>query len=127
MWAKLFKGELSLGETFWKFGIFGLGILYLLFKLSAHFLNGYLKGTSIYAFFMHHFHLVYTSKMSLWWTLCYLAAFGMLIFYSYRIVIAVWRSAAAYNKSIWLANLARLGILLAVGFVWYPLIAPYLR
>ena len=126
MLSKLFKGELSLAATFWKFGILGLIILHYALKMTASLLGQHLRGRSIYDFFMHHFHIVYSSKLSLWWALCYMFVFCILVFYSYRIVIAVWRSAANYDKSIWLANLAKLGILIAVGFVWYPIISPYL-
>ena len=126
MWAKLFKGELSLGATFWKYGILGLIILHYVLKMFEAFLNTYLKGRSIYDFFMHHFHLVYSPKMSLWWALCYMASFIVLLFYSYRMVVAVWRSAAAYQKSIWLAQLARIGILVIVAVIWYPFIIKYL-
>ena len=126
MWAKLFRGELSLGATFWKFGVLGLIILHYVLRLFESFLNDYLKGRSIYNFFMHHFHLVYSSKMSLWWALWYMATFIVLLFYSYRIVIAVWRSAKAYDKSIWLAQLARIGILIIVAVIWYPFVSRYL-
>ena len=122
MLAKLFKGELSLGATFRKFGIFGLVILHYALKMFASLLASHLKGRTIYDFFMHHFHIVYTSKLSLWWALCYMSTFLLLIFYSYKMIIAVWRSAAKYDKSIWLAQLARLGILLAVFLVWYPIL-----
>ncbi len=122
MLAKLFKGELSLGATFWKFGIFGLIILHYALKMFASFLSAHLRGRTIYDFFMHHFHVVYTSKVSLWWALCYMATFVVLVLYSYKIVIAVWRAAAAYDKSIWLAQLARIGILIAVFTIWYPIL-----
>ena len=127
MWAKLFKGELSLGATFWKFGILGLAILHYIFIFFGSMLNSYLKGRTIYDFFMHHFHFVYSSKLSLWWALCYMAAFCILLGYSYKIVVAVWRSAASYSKSIWLAQLARIGILIAVIVAWYPVIFKFLR
>ena len=126
MWAKLFQGELSLGATFWKFGVLGLIILHYILRVFESFLNTYLNGRSIYDFFMHHFHLVYSSKMSLWWALWYMAAFLLLLFYSYRIVIAVWRSSRVYNKSIWLSQLARIGILIVVAIIWYPFVFKYL-
>ena len=126
MWAKLFKGELSLGATFWKYGILGLVILHYVLRMFETFLNTYLKGRSIYDFFMHHFHLVYSPKMSLWWALCYMSTFILLLFYSYRMVMAVWRSAATYQKSIWLAQLARIGILVIVAVIWYPFVIKYL-
>lgn len=122
MLTKLFKGELSLGATFWKFGVLGLIILHYALKMFASFLAAHLKGRTIYDFFMHHFHFVYTSKLSLWWALCYMATFLVLVGYSYKIIIAVWRSAAAYDKSIWLAQLARIGIVLTVFAIWYPLL-----
>ena len=122
MLTKLFKGELSLGATFWKYGVLGLIILYYALKMFASFLASYLKGRTIYDFFMHHFHFVYTSKISLWWALCYVATFLLLLSYSYKIIIAVWRSAANYDKSIWLAWLARIAIVLLVVFIWYPMV-----
>ena len=126
MWAKLFRGELSLGATFWKYGVLGLVILHYVLRMFESFLNTYLKGRSIYDFFMHHFHLVYSPKMSLWWALCYMATFVLLLSYSYRMVVAVWRSAAAYQKSVWLAQLARIGIFIIVAVIWYPFIMRYL-
>ena len=122
MIEKLFKGELSLGATFWKFGVLGLIILHYALKISASLLSSHLKGRTMYDFFMHHFHFVYTPKLSLLWSLCYLSAFAILIIYSYRIVVAVWRSSAKYDRSIWLVHLSRLGILLAVFMTWYPII-----
>ena len=118
MLDKLFKGELSLGATFWKFGVLGLIILHFALKTFASLLAGYLKGRTIYDFFMHHFHLVYSPKLSILWSLCYISTFAFLIFYSYKIIVAVWRCSKNYNKSIWLAQLARLGILVMVLLVW---------
>ena len=118
MLDKLFKGELSLGATFWKFGVLGLIILHFALKTFASLLAGYLKGRTIYDFFMHHFHIVYTSTLSIFWALCYMSTFVILVFYSYKIIIAVWRCSKNYNKSIWLAQLARLGILVMVFLVW---------
>lgn len=123
MWTKLFKGELSLGATFWKFGILGLVILHFALKSFASLLGAHLKGRTIYDFFMHHFHIVYTSKLSILWALCYMSTFAILVFYSYKMVIAVWRCSKNYDKSIWLAQLARLGIVLAVFLVWSRILA----
>ena len=120
MLAKLFKGEISLGATFWKYGVLVLIILHYALKMFASFLSSYLKGKSITQFFLTGFHFVYTSKFSLLWTLCYIATFIILVVYSYRIVVAVWRSSENYTKSIWLVHLSRLGILIAVFMTWYP-------
>jgi hypothetical protein len=126
MLAKLFKGELSLGATFWKFGVLVLIVLYYALKLFASLLAPYLQGRTLYNFFMHHFHIIYTPKLSLWWALCYVATWFILILYSYKIIVAVWRSSQNYDKSIWLRQLSRLGILLAIFMVWYSILHPFL-
>lgn len=123
MTGKLFKGELSLGATFWKYGVLMLVILHYALKMFASLLSSYLKGKSITQFFLTEFHFVYTSKLSLLWTLCYIATFIILVVYSYKIIVAVWRCSQNYTKSIWLAHLARLGILLSVFMAWYPFFA----
>lgn len=120
MIAKLFKGELSLGATFWKYGVLVLIILHYALKMFASFLSSYLKGKTIVQFFLTDFHFVYTSKLSLLWTLCYLATFLILVIYSYKIIVAVWRSSENYAKSVWLVHLSRIGILLSVFMAWYP-------
>lgn len=120
MIAKLFKGELSLGATFWKYGVLVLIILHYALKMFASFLSSYLKGKTIVQFFLTDFHFVYTSKLSLLWTLCYLATFLILAIYSYKIIVAVWRSSENYAKSVWLVHLSRIGILLSVFMAWYP-------
>ena len=120
MFSKLFKGELSLGATFWKFGVLILIILHYALKMFASLLSSYLKGRTIADFFFNEFHFIYTSKLSLLWTLCYISTFIILIVYSYKIIVAIWRSSANYSKSVWLVQLSRLGILIAVFMAWYP-------
>lgn len=120
MFAKLFKGELSLGATFWKFGVLVLIVLHYALKMFASFLSSYLKGKTIVQFFLNEFHFVYTPKLSLLWVLCYIATFLILVIYSYKIIVAVWRCSKTYEKSIWLVHLSRIGILLSVFMTWYP-------
>ena len=118
MLSKLFKGELPLGATFWKFGILGLIILKLAVSLFGKLLLGYLKGGSILVFFTRYFHPIYSSKLSILWTLCYLSGLLLLAFYSWKIIGAVWKSSAEYDKSIWLRQLSRLFIVVLVALVW---------
>lgn len=118
MLSKLFKGELPLGATFWKFGVLGLIILRLAVVLFGKLLLGHLKGASIIAFFTRYFHPIYSSKLSILWTLCYLSTLLLLAFYSWKIIAAVWKSSAEYDKSVWLRQLSRLFIVLMVVLVW---------
>ena len=120
MFEKLFKGELSIGASFWKYGVLILIILHYALRMFASLLSSYLKGKSIVQFFLNDFHFVYTPKLSMLWTLCYIATFIILVVYSYKIIVAIWRCSENYAKSVWLIHLSRLGILVAVFMTWYP-------
>lgn len=128
MFSKLVSGELSLAATFWKFGILGLLINKLAIKIFGIMLAGHLKGVTIADFFLHHFHPLYTSKLSILWTLCYVSSVLILVFYTFNIIPAVWRSSAAYDKSIWLRYLARLFFLIFVVVIYASLnLSPLLK
>lgn len=119
MFGKAFKGELGLAATFWKFGFIGIVIFGALVSFFAKMLNGYLQGRSVYNFFMHNFHFVYSDKMSIFWVLCYYSAALWMVFYTLYIVKGVWISAGTYEKSRWLAFFARLFISLLAAFYLY--------
>ena len=122
MLAKLFKGELSLGETFWKYGIIGLIVLKYITKFFGHLLDVFLQGRTIYNFFFYHFNPISSSKLSILWTLCYISCLLGLAAYSWNIMRAVWRSSANYDKSGILRFLARVCIVGMVGFIWYTVL-----
>lgn len=118
MLSKLFKGELELKVTFWKFGIIGLIIFKILVKVFGTLLFGHLRGKSIVDFFWHYFNPIFSSKLSILWTLCYLSTLILMAFFTWNIILGVWRSSAAYDKSVWLSQLARIGILLFSALIW---------
>lgn len=118
MLSKLFKGELSLAATFWKFGVLGLIVIKLAVQLFEKLLSGYIPSGSIYNFFMYRFHPIYSSKMSIFWTLWYISSLLVLAAYSWNIVLGVWRSANNYDKSVWLSFLAKAGILGLLFVIW---------
>ncbi len=124
MFSKLFKGEFSLGETFWKFGVLGLIIINILILFFGRMLSGYLQGHSINEFFFHHFHVINSPKLSILWTLCYVSSLLVLVAYSWNIVLAVWRSAANYEKSVILSFFAKIAIVVVVAYNWYKIILP---
>ena len=118
MLSKLFKGELELKVTFWKYGILGLIIMQLLVRMFGSLLLSYLQGRSIANYFMHHFHPIYSPKLSILWTLCYVSGLLVMAAYTYNMVLAVWRSSAAYDKSLWLRHLARIFFVAFVFIIW---------
>ena len=124
MFAKLFKGELSLGATFWKFGVLGLLILNIFVRIFGRLLAGHLQGRSINEYFFHHFHMITSPKLSILWTLCYVSSLLVLAVYSWKIVFAVWKSASAYEKSGILSALAQVSIIIIVGYIWYRVLLP---
>ncbi len=118
MLAKLFKGELPLAATFWKFGVCALIVIDLAVRLFEKLLAGHIASGSIYNFFVHYFHPIYSSKMSIFWTLWYISSLLILAVYSWNITLGIWRSARNYDKSVWLSFLARAGILLLLFVIW---------
>ena len=124
MLSKLFKGELSLGATFWKFGVLGLLIINLAVRVFGRLLGAYLQGRSINEHFLHHFHVINSPKLSILWALCYLSSLVILAIYSWKIIFAVWRSAKSYEKSGILSVLAQFSIVVIVGYIWYRVLLP---
>lgn len=124
MFSKLFKGEFSLGETFWKFGILGIGIINILIMFFGKMLAGHLQGRTINDFFLHHFHVINSPKLSILWTLCYVSSLLALVIYSWNMVLAIWRSSANYEKSVILSFFAKVFIVILVGYNWYKVILP---
>ena len=51
MFKKLIDGELSLKDTFWKFGVLGLFTVHLVVKILGTRLFHKLRGLTIYAYF----------------------------------------------------------------------------
>ncbi len=122
MLSKLFKGEFSLAATFWKFGVLGLITIKLAVKLFEKLLSAHIPSGSIYNFFMYHFHPIYSSKLSIFWTLWYVSSLLIFAAYSWNITLGVWRSASNYDKSIWLSFLAKAGILFLLFILWSSVI-----
>ncbi len=118
MFSKLVKGEIDLKTTFWKYGILGLIILKFAVAISHNLLAGYLNGNTLLVYFTKYFHPIYSPKFSILWALCYVSSLLLLTVYSWNIVLAVWRSSAAYDKSVWLSFLARIFIVLMLVMVW---------
>ncbi len=115
MFKKLIDGELSLKDTFWKFGVLGLFTVHLVVKILGTMLFHKLRGLTIYAYFATRRYGLETSTVIL--TILYFSALCFLLFYAVSIVIGTWRSSAEYNRSLWFRHLARVFMILMVFFV----------
>lgn len=121
MLKKLFNGEFPLRATFWKYGVLGLTILYYAYKMFKS-LAGYYGVGSNWLNFFRNISINRLAGVNAAWVLCYLAISLFLMIYSYGIIKGTWKSAAAYEKSAWLAQLARLIIIGMVAVIWYIII-----
>ena len=102
MFKKLIDGELSLKDTFWKFGVLGMLAVHLVVKILGTMLFHKLRGLE-------------TSTVIL--TILYFSSLCFLLFYAGSMVIGTWRSSAEYNRSLWFRHLARIFMILIVFVV----------
>ena len=107
MFKKMVAGELSLGETFWKFGVVFLFVLTFIAKVFEKLLYRYSGGYDLWGFFKYKFSVIGSNQMPLLWALCYASALLGLLYYAINYMGGVWRSSAKYERSSWLKNLVR--------------------
>lgn len=114
MFKKLIDGELSLKDTFWKFGVLGLLAINLIVKIFGKMLVSKLGGYSISGYYAIAFKSGNISTAIIILTVLYLSSLIFLIFYSFSMVLGTWRSSAEYNRSVWLRHIARILMLVFV-------------
>lgn len=99
MYKKLLAGELSLGETFWKFGILGGALGYFVVRVFGSILSPQLHGYSIWAYYTRYYNPLRNGSDILLSTVFYLTSLGIFCAYIFSVVLGVWRSSAEYEKS----------------------------
>ncbi len=115
MFKKLIDGELSLKDTFWKFGVLGMLAVHLVVKILGTMLFHKLRGLTILGYYTTHKYGLETSTVIL--TILYFSSLCFLLFYAGSMVIGTWRSSAEYNRSLWFRHLARIFMILIVFVV----------
>ena len=106
MFKKLIDGELSLKDTFWKFGVLGMLAVHLVVKILGTMLFHKLRGLTILGYYTTRKYGLETSTVIL--TILYFSSLCFLLFYAGSMVIGTWRSSAEYNRSLWFRHLARI-------------------
>ena len=114
MYKKLVAGELSLGETFWKFGILGGLLGYFIVRVFGGILAPQLHGYSIYAYYTQYYNPLRSGSDILLSTVCYLTSLAVFSGYVFSVVLGVWRSSAEYDKSVLWKYAARFVIIFLV-------------
>ena len=115
MFKKLIDGELSLKDTFWKFGVLGMLAVHLVVKSLGTMLVHKLRGLTILGYYTTRKYGLETSTVIL--TILYFSSLCFLLFYAGSMVIGTWRSSAEYNRSLWFRHLARIFMILIVFVV----------
>ena len=116
------NGELSLKDTFWKFGVIGLILFVFVVRLFERLLLAKTMGVGLLQYYTRYFTPINPDGTAILLTLCYLS--GIVLFLCFCIILlkSVWKSAAAYQKSPVLASFAKLFTLLliavAVGLIF---------
>lgn len=114
MYKKLIAGEFGLKETFWKFGVLGTLAGLLIVKIFGALLAPRLAGIRIYDYYTTYFNPFSMDRTILVYTVCYLTSLFILLAYNVSMILAVWRSANAYERSPWLSRIAKTIMLLIV-------------
>ena len=115
MFKKLIDGELSLKDTFWKFGVLGMLAVHLVVKILGTMLFHKLRGLTILGYYTTRKYGLETSTVIL--TILYFSSLCFLLFYAGSMVSGTWRSSAEYNRSLWFRHLARIFMILIVFVV----------
>lgn len=115
MYKKLLAGELSLGETFWKFGILGTLLGLFVVRVFGSILAPQLHGYSIYAYYTRYYNPLRNSSDILLSTVCYLTSLAIFCAYVFSVVLGVWRSSAEYEKSAFIKYLSR-GLIIFLAY-----------
>ena len=113
MFKKLIDGELSLKDTFWKFGVLGMLAVHLVVKILGTMLFHKLRGLTILGYYTTRKYGLETSTVIL--TILYFSSLCFLLFYAGSMVIGTWRSSAEYNRSLWFRHLARIFMILMLN------------
>ena len=121
MYKKLIAGELSLGETFWKFGIIGGLLGYFVVRIFGSILAPQLHGYSIYAYFTRYYNPLRSGSDILLSTVCYLTSLGVFCWYIFSVILGVWRSSAEYDKSVFFKYLSRI-IIVFLAYLFFRII-----
>ena len=92
----------------------GIAFCALITRCFKAFLSQHLHGISLGDYYMHYFSPLKMDNMMLFLTIGYFVFAFVLCAYSIMVIFGVWRSAAEYDKSVWMRHIAKIMILVLV-------------
>lgn len=121
MLKKLIAGELSLADTFWKFGVMGMCVCLFIIRFISGILAGKLHGVSIFTYFSKYFSFFNMNTSIVLLSFIYLICLAAFVWYSMVLLLGIWRSSSKYDKSIWLRHITRV-VTLVLLFMCYQIV-----
>lgn len=112
MIKKLIAGELSLSDTFWKFGVLGMMLVIFIVRLFGSFLAGKLNGVSLYIYYSKYFNPLKMDTGIVIYTCLYLGSLLLFVWYSIVVLSGIWKSSDKYDKSVWIKRVSRLATII---------------
>ena len=94
-------------------GIFACSLVTKIFKMFS---LKQLKGVSLGTYYTHYFSPLNMDNTMLFLTIGYFVCAFALSVYSIMVLFGVWRSAAEYDKSVWMRHIAKVMILAIIYF-----------
>jgi len=111
MFGKLARGEYPLGVSFWKFGVLGLILSWIILYVLEKLLYANLGGVSLSTYYFRYFGFLHANPKVLILTGLHFISLVLYAIYSLIVFLGVWRSSAEYEKSVWLKVTARIFII----------------
>ncbi len=115
MFKKLMHGEYSLAASFWKFGVLGLLVGYIVLYVIERLLYANLGGITLLRFYTNNFSILHLNTKILLLTGMHLISLALYLVYSIMVFLGVWRASKNYEKSSWLSGMARIFIILIIA------------
>ncbi len=108
MFKKLLSGEFGLGETFWKFGIFGVLVVHFFVRIFEFLLQKQIGNLRIVDYYLHYFNPIKFNSWAIFFTLCYIGSVIFFLYYSICVWLGTLRSSANFERSNILKFLSKL-------------------
>ena len=119
MIKKLLSGEFGLGETFWKFGIFGVLAVHFFVRIFEFLLHTQIGNLKLVDYYFRYFNPINFNGWAIFLTLCYIGSIVFFLYYCMCVWLGVLRTSANFERSNILKFLSRflIAIFLAIN-IW---------
>ncbi len=111
MIKKLLNGEFGLGETFWKFGIFGTLVVHFFVRIFEFILRGQIGNLRLIDYYTRYFNPIDFNVWAIFFTLCYLGILAFFLYYCIVVWLGILRSSKNFERSGILKFIAKVLIL----------------